>query len=385
MFHRFILGKSIIALLPLAIATSISKLFGLKKCRSCEVWPLLLSLLRTLVLSLAPRGGPHDLDCTTLSPRMIVPAYKRPSSPSPFKPTTRTASRLSTASQRRPKLSLQTSSVPITFGKSSTALAPTASALRAASPTALNTFKNAYDLPHFSSPATVSPTGSRFARCVSPFTLTKDELPYQIPPSSKSILRNGPVLSGQRRPSLCHTGDSPRAGRRAFFHTSKNVTFSLNLEDEIRTTTYTVLSSDEEDLDSDGSAELSMSSSDESDMNDCALANAEKAPREQRGKRKAGSDRQIQAVAIRDSRVKTKRAQQFKPIFEQRGKRRRRHWEWTIEPSKEAIPEIVTVRSSQDTHLSTSQVPLPLSAASNQAEAITSFLAPSPLASTLTP
>ena len=162
------------------------------------------------------------------------------------------------------------------------------------------------------------------------------------------------------------------------------------MEDEIRTTTYTVkhfeLSSDEEEADSDKSAELSMSSSDESDMDDCALANAEKAPTERPGKRKAGSDRQIQAAATRDSPVDTKWTQQrLNPIFEQRRKRLRRHWEWTIEPSKEAVPEIVTVRSSQDTHLSPSEVPLPLSTASNQAEAGKSSLAPSPPASTLTP
>jgi hypothetical protein len=334
---------------------------------------------------------PHDLDCATSSPRTVVPSYERPSSLSLFVPTTMTESRSPTASQKRPKLSLQTSSLPITFGKSSTALALAASAIPTASPTILNTFNNAYDLPHRSSPATASPTGSRFARSrlVSPFTLSKEERPYQISLGLKSILRNSPVLSGLRRPSLCHAGDSPRAGRRAFFPAPKKVTFRLVLEEEIRTNTYTAkhsdLSSDEEESDSDGSAELSISSSEESDTEERTLANAEKAPTERRRKRKAGSDRQIQAAAIRDGLVDAKRIQQrVKPIFELRRKRRRRHWEWTIEPSKETLPETATTLQVQDTDLSPSQVPLPLSAASNRAEAISSSLAPSPLAFTFT-
>ncbi|KAF7512051.1 hypothetical protein GJ744_002764 [Endocarpon pusillum] len=301
-----------------------------------------------LALPLTPKSpGVLDFDCAppraTPSPKLVVPSYERPPSPSIFTSMVMTATRSQPASQKRPKLSLQTSSLPITFGKSSTALKITASTHPVASPTVLNTFNNAYDIPHRSSPATASPTGAKLARpssrLVSPFASSKEDRPYQIAHGLKSILRNGPIPSGLRRSSLCPATESPRTARRAFFPAVRKVTFRVILEEEIKTSTYTArhsdLSSDEEDSDSDEQSELSLSSSDESDVEELAQVNTDAGSTQLRRKRKAGSDRQIQAAAIRDCIVDAAVIrQQMRPKFELQGKRRRRHWKWTLEPLK---------------------------------------------------
>lgn len=330
-----------------------------------------------LALPLTPTSPPVllDFDCApmpaTLSSKMIVPSYERPSSPSVFTTTTMTQSQPQAASQKRPKLSLQTSSLPITFGKSSTALTIAASTLPIASPTVLNTFNNAYDMPHRLSPVTNSPTGTRSARptsrIVSPFASNKEDRPYQIPLGVKSILRNSPIPSGLRRSSLCPAGESPRTSRRALFPAAKKVAFPVVLEEEIQTTIYTVkhsdLSSDGEELDTDERSELSLSSSDESDMEELAEANTDGEATQLRKKRKAGSDRQIQAAAIRDCVANVERIQKrLKPTFKSQRKRRRRHWEWTLEPLKETSPKTEVTVGIDRSQLSPSQIPLPLSA-----------------------
>lgn len=339
-----------------------------------------------------------EFDCAptraTLSSKMVVPSYERPSSPSVFTTTAMAQSRPQAASQKRPKLSLQTSSLPITFGKSSTALAIAASAVPTASPTVVNTFNNAYDMPHRFSPAGASPTGTRSARptsrLVSPFASSKDDRPYQVSLGLKSILRNSPIPSGLRRSSLCPAGESPRTGRRALFPPEKRVTFRVAVEEEIQTTTYIAkhsdLPSDEEDSDSDERSELSLSSSDESDADE-TQANTDEQTTQLRKKRKAGSDRQIRAAAIRDCVANVERIQKrLKPTFEMRRKRRRRHWEWTLEPPKETSPQTDTRPQVERSALSPSQIPLPLSGTLDHDEALLSpFKVPMPSSATLPP
>ena len=322
---------------------------------------------------------------TPVSLKMVVPLCERPSSPTVFTSTAMTPTRPQTASQKRPKLSLQTSSLPLTFGKSSTALSIATSTLPPASPTVLNTFNNAYDVTHRFSPATASPTGARCSRpssrLVSPFALSKDDRPYQVSLGLKGILRNSPIPSGLRRSSFCPASESPRTGRRAFFLAAKKVTFRVVLEEEIHTTTYTAkhsdLSSDEEDSGSGDRSDTSSSSSDESDADDPASVTADTQSNTQpKKKRKAGSDRQIQAAAIRDCVGDAGTIQKrLKPAFELRRKRRRRHWEWTLEPLKETSPQAETVVQPGTSPLSPSQIPLPPSAGPDRGEAARS---PSP-------
>lgn len=335
----------------------------------------------------------HDF----LTPNMGTTSYERASSPSVFTASTMSQGTRQIASPKRPKLSLQTSSLPITFGKSSTGLVIAASSVTPASPTLLNTFNNAYDMPHRFSPVTASPTGVRSARpssrLVSPFNWGKDERPYQVPLGLKGILRNSPMPTGLRRSSLCPTGDSPRTSRRAFFPAPKRVTFRVVLDEEIKTTIYIAkhsdLPSDEEDSDSDDRSELSLSSSDESDAYEPSAADLKSQPNQQRKKRKAGSDRKIQAAAIRDCVGNGARVQNgLKPVFHTRSKRRRRQWEWTLEPLKKTSPQASSKAlvgepapsamkmplspsaglNGDKALLSPSRIPLPLSATSAHAD-----------------
>ena len=336
----------------------------------------------------SPRIHP-ELDCaparTALPPKMGLTSYEHPSSPSVFTPTNMTQSRPQSTSQKRPKLSLQTSSLPITFGKSSTALATTASALPAASPTVLNTFNNAYDMPHRFSPATASPTGNRSARpssrLVSPFALSKEDRPYQVTHGLKGILRNSPIPSSLRRSSFCPASESPRTGRRALFPAAKKVIFHTVLEEEIKTSTYTAkhsdLSSDDEEPDSDAHSDLSLSSSDESEPDETPIEDTDAQIRSSRRKRKARSDRQIEAVAIRDGIGEAERIQKrLKATPNSRRKRRRRQWEWTLEPLKKKTSSPKDSKHVSLPDNSLSRIALPPSATSSSLDTKTKTTSP---------
>ncbi|KAI9857446.1 MAG: hypothetical protein M1830_006373, partial [Pleopsidium flavum] len=91
---------------------------------------------------------------------------------------------------KRPKLSLATSTLPPTFGKSTTGLKLSAPK---DSPTHRNTYANAYE--HHGLAATDSqPTSpkpkSPICRLTSPYP---HEVPYQLPLGVRSILRNSPL------------------------------------------------------------------------------------------------------------------------------------------------------------------------------------------------
>lgn len=275
---------------------------------------------------------------TTLPANMVIPSGSRSSSVIPALAMTHPTAQ---NSPKRPKLSLQTSSLPITFGKSTTALALAASALPTASPTVLNTFNNAYDIPHRFSPATSSPTGVRTrptSRLVSPFISSKESQPYQVSHGLRGILRNSPIPSSLRRSSLCPPAESPRSSRRTFFPATKKVTFRAVLEEEIETKTYIVrhsdLSSDEEESD----PSTDPSSEDDSEPDETPTADADPIARSDRRKRKAGSDRQVEAAAIRDGPKSADRLQKrLKRNKEssRRSKRKKRQWEWTLGPIKD--------------------------------------------------
>ncbi|KAJ5923565.1 hypothetical protein N7454_008810 [Penicillium verhagenii] len=103
----------------------------------------------------------------------------------------------------RPKLTLQTTSLPRTFGSSTTGLSRSCTAAPGASPTVGNTFKNAYDIATPAS-ATTSPSKGPSLRFptnkpISPYVHHPNNnnnpfnfRPYQLPLGVRSILRNSP-------------------------------------------------------------------------------------------------------------------------------------------------------------------------------------------------
>ncbi|KAL9618987.1 MAG: hypothetical protein Q9160_006381 [Pyrenula sp. 1 TL-2023] len=260
------------------------------------------------------------------------------------------------ASSRRPKLSLQTASLPLTFGKSSTNLIfkNSLSAHPAASPTIRNTFSNAYDIPHRPSPASASPMNNHnkfhaSRRLMSPFP-KKDDEPYTLPIGPKSILKNTPHPRSSharsnsisyRRPSISclssTNSPSPKERRRVFFPTAKKVNYRLPLAEDIKTVRFTLCHSDipssdnsnsENDSDSEASDAGSVSSDSESDIR--GLSSPQKRKRQD-------SQREDTPRKIRLSPSPPDRAPVTKPEDHQLSsrtpgvsKRRRREWKWTL-------------------------------------------------------
>ncbi|KAB8239363.1 hypothetical protein BDV23DRAFT_181977 [Aspergillus alliaceus] len=244
----------------------------------------------------------------------------------------------------RPKLTLQTTSLPRTFGTSSTGLSLSLATGPTASPTVRNTFKNAYEVAAPSS-ATSSPSrssNSRLSKPTSPYTTNS---PYQLPLGVKSILRNSPLEpTCRRRGSVAANGPNGGPGsRRVFFPAKKQVSYRQPLEEEIQTVRYTARHSDlknqpnpepneagsEEDSDSTASAEPS----DASTSDDDAEVKSNKVPLNsfERKKRKHLSvEKQIRAVALLDGIEKDGSSTPQTPCQDRA--KRRCEWRWTLGP-----------------------------------------------------
>ena len=168
---------------------------------------------------------------------------------------------------KRPKLSLDTSSVaPTAFGKKATSLR--LETLSATSPTVRNTFSNAHEqkpsrlrltpiTTTFSdSPATATPaqtypstpiddqqrpqsTASSISSNSSASTLDLTEIPYKLPFNHTSILKNGPI---DRRSTQQQT--TSFAQSKPMFPPPKKVGFKAPLTEEIVTTKFTMRHSD---------------------------------------------------------------------------------------------------------------------------------------------
>ncbi|KAE8158314.1 hypothetical protein BDV40DRAFT_276096 [Aspergillus tamarii] len=244
----------------------------------------------------------------------------------------------------RPKLTLQTTSLPLTFGTSSTGLSLSLATGPTASPTVRNTFKNAYEVAVPSS-ATASPSRSsnhRFSKPSSPYTTNS---PYQLPLGVKSILRNSPLEpTCRRRGSVAANG--PNGGpssRRVFFPAKKQVSYRQPLEEEIQTVHYTARHSDitnqpnpesheagsGEDSDSNTSAEPSDASTSDEDVE----AKSSNNPLKSFGKKKRkhlSAEKQIRAVALMDGIDKDGSSTPQTPC--QNRAKRRCEWRWTLGP-----------------------------------------------------
>lgn len=189
-------------------------------------------------------------------------------------------------SNKRPKLSLQTSSVPMTFGKSTTALSLTLSAGCSPSPTVRNTFSNAYDgfrctaslsPVGASSPKSASRSGKRSSSYLCNYQGVDDEIPYKLPLGLRSILRNSPLqTSSLRRPSLAApSGNGSSNGhnqRKVLFPAKRQVKYRFPLDEEIKTIRYIAKHSDLLSLDSPSGPLDINTSSDESEESDSSLS-----------------------------------------------------------------------------------------------------------------
>ncbi|PTU18242.1 hypothetical protein P175DRAFT_0419223, partial [Aspergillus ochraceoroseus IBT 24754] len=246
----------------------------------------------------------------------------------------------------RPKLTLQTSSLPITFGSSSTGLSLSLAA-GTASPTVRNTFKNAYDLPCPQS-ATASPSRStsRLSKPSSPFTSTN---PYQLPLGVRSILRNTPLEPTRRRSnSVAPGGPTGASGsRRVYFPPKKQVTYRNPLEEVIKTVVYTARHSDLDsepepeiseagsDEESDYSASTSSSTSSSSSITSDEDADPNSNPTDKKKKKKKrkyrSAERQVRAVALMDGFEDPYTS--LTPQTPRQGRLKRRcEWRWTLGP-----------------------------------------------------
>ncbi|CEO60271.1 hypothetical protein PMG11_04906 [Penicillium brasilianum] len=276
----------------------------------------------------------------------------------------------------RPKLTLQTTSLPRTFGSSTTGLSLSFAAGPTASPTVRNTFKNAYDVASpasaTSSPSSTAPPSFRFNgnKPISPYVYhannnpnTFSYRPYQLPIGVHSILRNSPLESASRRRSgsisAGTSGPGGAGARRVFFPAKKQVSYRNPLEEEIRTERYTaqhldLFQDDEsteavqdeahpgpeeptpasaEDDDDDSASLLSHSSSASSDdvsPNDSTNTPLSKTERKKR--RTMRAERQVRAVALLDGFDTDPYASSTPQTPRQGRVKRRRDWKWTLGP-----------------------------------------------------
>ncbi|KAJ5089623.1 hypothetical protein N7532_008307 [Penicillium argentinense] len=303
----------------------------------------------------------------------------------------------------RPKLTLQTTSLPLTFGSSTTGLSRYA-ASAGASPTVRNTFKNAYDVVSPSS-ATSSPSKTtsshRFptGKPISPYVHQPASNPsttntfnyrsaYQLPIGVRSILRNSPLEGASRRRSgsisagACGPGGA--GARRVFFPAKKSVSFRNTLEEEIRTERYTaqhldlvregeeaeaVHEADNNDSGavsashtaespddySEGSLSLSESStSDEGSTDETSASDTSLSKLERKKRRTMRAERQVRAVALLDGLEADPYAST--PQTPRQGRvKRRRDWRWTLGPI-EGSPDSATASTHAD--VPSFQVPL---------------------------
>ncbi|GKZ19148.1 hypothetical protein AbraIFM66951_004512 [Aspergillus brasiliensis] len=275
--------------------------------------------------------------------------------------TTSSSSSSSTTQQTmitsRPKLTLQTTSLPRTFGTSSTGLSLSLAA-GTASPTVRNTFKNAYEVTGPAS-ATASPSSKhpsqRFSKPSSPYTTHN---PYQLPLGVKSILRNSPLEPTCRRRAGSVATTGPNGGpsaRRVFFPAKKQVSYRNPLEEEIQTVHYTARHSDlhddpepalepqpqhqqpevassDEDSDSNASGCPSDTSTSE-DEPETGLGKTTSSPVKRKKRKHANAERQVRAVALMDGIAGPSNPDSLTPQTPRRKRAKRRcEWRWTLGP-----------------------------------------------------
>lgn len=276
-----------------------------------------------------------------------------------------------TAVTKRPKLSLQTASLPITFGKSNTGLARSCTT---ASPTVRNTFSNAYEatrpLSTVDSPSPRRLSNSKGPRFPSPFAhhhRTSDATPYQQPLGVRGILQNSPLRRHSvRRQSVTMSAGAITESRRVLFPVKKKVSFHFQLEEEIRNVQFVARHSDlDSDHETESGPEPEQEPESEGDSStdstgshsDCHSSSGEddgnnKNPQRQRKRRKSiPSERQIRAAALRDGLNEDHYAASLTAASETGRSKRRCKWRWTLgenatDSEHESLPSALPVEKT---------------------------------------
>ncbi|KAF7117761.1 hypothetical protein CNMCM5793_006941 [Aspergillus hiratsukae] len=265
---------------------------------------------------------------------------------------------------QRPKLTLQTKSLPMTFGSSTTGLSLSLAAGATSSPTVRNTFRNAYDVSSCPPSATVSPSKSsmsRFSKPSSPYPTNANGNPYQQPLGVKSILRNSPLEPTARRRSISVATNGPNGGsssRRVFFPAEKRVSYRYPLEEEIKTVHYTARHSDltgeVEDYPSgeagsgeDSDASSSLPSSDISTSDD-EYQNTSQSRRERKKRKPLAAERQIRAVALLDGLETDPYGFSTPQTPRQHRVKRRCEWRWTLGPLEKQNEAVQLPQTPED-------------------------------------
>ncbi|KAJ5716957.1 hypothetical protein N7488_002603 [Penicillium malachiteum] len=283
----------------------------------------------------------------------------------------------------KPKLTLQTSSLPRTFGTSTTGLSRPFTTAPGTSPTVRNTFKNAYDVPSPTS-ATTSPSkgpSHRFPtdKAISPYVYHpinnnnfNHRSAYQQPLGVRSILRNSPLDTASRRRSgsiSAGAGGPAGAGtRRVFFPAKKQVSYRQPLEEIIHTERYTAQHLDiiheaeerkeqeKERTQSEAVSETGLGpeqqvpaeSTDDSDSSQSSTSDEastdENKPKstlsklERKKRRTMRTERQVRAVALLDDLDSDHYTASSTPQTPRQGRiKRRREWKWTLGPIQSSL------------------------------------------------
>ncbi|KZZ96215.1 hypothetical protein AAP_00988 [Ascosphaera apis ARSEF 7405] len=260
---------------------------------------------------------------------------------------------------RRPKLSLQTAAVPRTFGKSTTSLTLNIPSDAPVSPTARNTFCNAYSslrrddasavIVSSSSLSSASTTSSSSSSSLSSFSSTANvqspslslcggteaaEVPYKLPRSARSILRNSPLgharRSGHLRDSCSLKNAYPAATttttiRKPLFTPKKQVRYRTPLYEEIETVEYIAKHSDLYiEADSDSSDVSAFSSpeagSDEDSQSDAKVEESE------------DEDQGFKAQTSSKKGLATAQSRSTSSFASLSRKKKTQKWRWTLGP-----------------------------------------------------
>lgn len=297
-----------------------------------------------------------------------------PSSPAPLS----YPSISSTGPSKRPKLSLNTTQLPKSLGKSNTALR--IETLSVASPTSRNTFQNAFG-PLSAQPPSARPPANRintptplrasssdsvissasststtsseaYATSASSTDSLSPPVPYRLPYNNKSILTNGPLPRGRSRKSYTTT-------TMPMFSSPKKVSFKAPLTEEIHTVKYTMAHIDLESSSSSistlnlpppslvlrGQAKTLALSTKSDDTSDQQAKQDDSNNKIEPKTPSVGEKRESSDEDDSDTCPST-------PVT-RRNPKRRREWVWTLGPLKTESDDIATsgdvvIRSSDD-------------------------------------
>lgn len=295
----------------------------------------------------------------------------------------------------RPKLSLQTSCLPVTFGKSTTALSlPPSATAPSRSPTSRNTFKNAFDsyseTAAPSQPQNTSSSRPPWQRRCTPQEANvtcdhRSDAPYDLPKGVRSILRNSPIRETASAPETAVEDSAPSStgrntatgvgGRRILIPVKKRVSYRFPLDEEIKTVRFTARHSDLPSLSSSAlnspsdDAYVYSSLDEDSDSSTCedtSLCTTKKDdsnilnnPRLPKRKSRRG-ERQIRAAGIRDGLLvpdttttttnnnnnNNKSYSECPQTPSHRGQKRLRQWRWTLGPIKDGYVQPISPTGS---------------------------------------